>query len=257
MKRILTILVFGSLACAGAYAQATKPASSTGPVKAAPRPLKRLTVKQILAKYRTALGSTLSKQKITSLVTTGTAEIPAIGATGTVEIYSKAPDKQLTVVNLKGVGLITDGYDGFEAWSNNPITGLRTKSGIELAQAKSAAVFDRDDKLETLYTKLEIKPTEQVDGKDTYVIAATSAAGTETWYFDAKTFLLLRQDTLAEGPQGKIPLQTYIEEYRVYSGIKVPVVTRTAFPSYALVVRISDVKTNVAIDDAKFKKPAQ
>ena len=84
---------------------------------------------------------------------------------------------------------------------------------------------------------------------------STSSAGVETWYIDANTFLMLRQDMVVEGPQGKIPLQSYIEEYRVYSGIKVPVVMRTVFPSYALVVRLSDVKTNVAIDDAKFAKP--
>ena len=257
MKRFLTLLVLGLLTCAGLHAQTMKTVESVSKTKGAGAP-KSLTVKQILAKNRAAVGGTLTQRRITSWVGIGTAEIPVAGATGTVEIYSKAPNKQVTLINLKGIGLIADGYDGVVAWSNNPITGLRTKSGTELAQTKAASVFDRDAEVGTLYSKMVAKGVEQVDGHDAYVIEATSpASGVETWYIDAHTFLLVRQDLVADSSQGKIPMQTYFEDYRVVGGVKRAFVTRAVSSAVSVIIRLTELKMNVAIDDAKFAKPKQ
>lgn len=282
MKRSIAVLIFALAMVSLGAAQnepkepVAKPAESTPasldpaggakkadpvveqePAKTKPAPtLPVLTVAEILKRNRAANGSTLTASKITSVVATGTFEITAMGSKGTLAIYSKAPNKQLTEVNLPGFGLILDGYDGTEAWSQDPISGLRVKSGVELAQSRAAAVFDRDAQLEKLYPQMTAKGTANVNGHDAYVIEATSPdTGTETWYFDAQSFLLIRQDSVADSPQGKIPLQSYLEDYRLVGGIKMPFLTRQTNPSYSVTLTITEFKINAPIDDAKFKKP--
>jgi hypothetical protein len=238
--------VFSPVSLANAI-QTARPTSATPPLKV-------LTVKEILKKYRQALGRSFKKAKITSTVAIGTLELS--GIPGTVEIYSKAPDRQVSVLNLNGIGRISEGFDGTEAWSQDPFNGLRVKTGIELVQSRSAALFDRDAQLEKLYPKMETRGTEKVSGRDAYLIVATSpTARSETWYFDAQSFLMVQQDVVVDTPQGKFPLKTFFEDYRLVRGVRIPFVTRAVSPVQTVVIRLTEIKTNVAIDDAKFKKP--
>jgi hypothetical protein len=263
MKRLFVILSFGLLSISIGNGQTPDPAKPATPnppplpaAKPTMPPLKPLSVDEILKRYHKAEGSTFTKEKITSTVATGTFDLPVMGVTGTVEVYSKAPDKQLSILNLKGYGVVTEAFDGVEGWSQDPTTGLRSKTGAELAHTKLASIFDRDAILTKLYPKLEVKGTDQVNGHDAYVMTATSTdAGEETWYFDATTFLMIRQDAVADSPQGKIPIQSYFEDFRPVGGVMVPFLTRATNPSYTAVIKLTEIKTNVAIDDAKFKKP--
>lgn len=280
MKRLLAIIscgLFAASLCLGQKPEKAEPVVTQPPAdsltpsdpadmkKATPETpdaevksaLPVLTVAQILKKYRTATGTSLTAAKINSLVATGTYELPSAGLVGKLEIYSKAPNKLLLFIDLPNYGQVFEGYDGAEAWSLEPMSGFRVKSGVELVQAKSAAIFDRDSMLEKLYPKMETKGTTTVLGHEAYVVIATSPeAGTETWYFDAQTFLLVRQDAVAESPNGKLPLETYFEDFRVVGGVTMPFLTRATNPGYSQVLRLTEIKTNVAIDDAKFAKPA-
>ncbi|MEO6391874.1 MAG: hypothetical protein ABIP75_08490 [Pyrinomonadaceae bacterium] len=234
-------------------AKKTTPAAPETEVKSA---LPALTVEQIMAKYRAGLGSTFTKQKITSTTAIGTFSLTTMGLTGALEINSKAPNKQVSSINLPGFGLILEGFDGTDAWAQDPINGLRSKTGIEFAQTKNSSIFDREEQLEKLYPKMELKGTEKVKDRDAYVIQATSVdAGEETWYFDVETFHLIRQDSVAESAQGKIPVQSYFEDFRAVNGVLIPFVSRLVSASGNVEVRLTEVKTNVMIDDAKFSKP--
>lgn len=238
----------------------SQPAESPEPVK--PTPMAQatalrastLSVAEIMKRNRAAMGMSLTDAKITSTVATGKIEIS--GLTGTVEIYSKAPDRQVSILTINGFGQVMEGFDGTEAWSQDPLSGLRLKSGVELTQAKSSSIFDRDAQLEKLYPKLVVKGMTKVNGRDAHVIDATSSTGAaETWYFDAESFLLVKQDMVAESPQGKFPVETFLEDYRAVGGAKMPFTLRSVTSAQTIVVRLSEVKTNVAIDDAKFSKP--
>lgn len=237
-----------------------QPAESPEPVK--PPPVAQattlrastLSAAEIMKRNRAALGLSLTDAKITSTVATGKIEIS--GLTGTVEIYSKAPDRQLSILTIDGFGQVMEGFDGTEGWSQDPLSGLRLKSGVELTQTKSSSIFDRDAQLEKLYPKLAVKGITKVNGRDAHVVEATSSTNRdETWYFDAETFLMVKQDMVVESPQGKFPLETFFEDYRVVSGAKMPFTIRSVTSAQTIVVHLSEVKPNVAIEDAKFAKP--
>ena len=247
MKRIMTVILLSLAMAVAASAQETKPKPAEG----------LPTADQIIEKYVQAMGGKAALEKINSRVTKGTLEIPAAGMSGTVETYEKAPNKSITIVNLAGFGMIQDGFDGTKGWGDNPMTGLRDKSGTELANAKLEAELHRPIKIKQLYSTLTVKGKEKVGDKEAYVVEATPKEGSvEKWYFDTQTGLMIRTDVTQESPEGQIPTEVYLDEYKEFDGVKVPVAMRISTPMYLINTKTQEVKHNVPVEDAKFNKPA-
>jgi len=218
--------------------------------------VKMPTVRKILAKYVQAIGGKPANEKIKSRMTKGTVEIPAAGIKGTFESYTAAPNKSVSKNTLPGIGEIIEGFDGQTAWSINPLQGNRDKQGEELEQTKLLNNFYREINLAQLYPKMELKGTEKVGETDAYVVVGTPKVGTpETFYFDTKSGLLVRQDIIAIQPEGNTPTRTFYEDYREVDGIKIPYKIRTILPQFEVVITTTEVKNNVVVEDAKFAKP--
>jgi outer membrane lipoprotein-sorting protein len=230
--------------------QAAKPPAA---VPAAPMP----TVDQVLDKYVQALGGKPAIERITSTVSKGTFEIPAFGANGPVEISAKAPNKSVLKLDVPGFGVVQEGFNGTVAWSQEPTSGLREKTGAELAATKLDEDFYRPIKLKELYPKITVKGKEKVGEKDAYVLEATPAEGSpETWYFDAASGLLVRMDVERDTPQGKMAIQIFQEDYKDVNGVKVAHTVRQVNSAFTITIKFDEVKQNVPVDDAKFNKPA-
>ena len=246
MKRTATILLLCSLMAIAAFAQA-----------GAQKPADMPTTDQILDKYVQMLGGKAAMEKITSTASKGTFEIPAFGATGSAEIWEKAPNKTALKLDIPGFGLVLEGFNGTVAWSQDPQSGLREKTGAELAATKLDADFYKPLKLKQLYPKIALKGKEKVGDKDAYVLTATPAEGAaETWYFDATSGLLIRLDLERESPQGKMAVQVFQEDYKEVDGIKIPHTVRQVTSAFSITIKLEEVKHNVPVDDAKFNKPA-
>jgi hypothetical protein len=237
---------------------APAPSKSATPQTPAAKPSTPLpTAEQVVSKYVQAIGGKAAIEKLTSRQETGTFELGAMGVSAPVEIAAKAPNKTILTINIEGFGTIQRGYNGTVAWENNPQTGLRELSGGELAQMKLGSDFYRDIKLMQVFPKMTVKGIEKVNDSDAYVVDATSADGiTETMYFDAQTGLIVRTDVEADSPQGKMKITSYPSDYRDVDGVKLPFALRQITPQFEFTIKLDSIKHNVAIDDAKFNKPA-
>jgi outer membrane lipoprotein-sorting protein len=252
MKRILTTLILCSVIAVAAFAQGApqKPATDE---KSAALP----SVDQILDKYVQAIGGKAAIEKQTSRVSKGTFEIAAFGATGTAEVYAKAPNKAASVINVAGYGVVQEGFDGKAAWAVDPQNGMRDKSGVELAATKLDAEFLKPVKIKQLYPKIVVKGKDKVGDKEVYVLEATPVeSSVEIWYFDTQTGLILREDIEREGPQGKQSIQSFLDDYRSVDGVKIPFKFHQVTPAFTIDIKFDEIKGNVPIDDAKFNKPA-
>src|SRR5215813_4835567 len=259
MKLVMAIFIYALLFAGptgAAFAQ-----EKQQPAKAAEAGAKTTTVEptvdQILDKYIQASGGRQAVEKITSRVTKGTVELSTMGLKGDIEIYAKAPNKTLTIINLSGLGEFREGYDGKIAWSQNPMMGLREKSGDELTAIAQTSDIHSQIKTRQLYSKLEFKGKEKVGNRETYVILATPADGAPVkMYFDTQTGLIARTDMTLETPEGQLQIETTVDDYREVDGIKIPFTMRQESSASSAVIKLTEVKHNVAIDDAKFIKPS-
>lgn len=259
---ILLTLLFSISATAFGQKEVVKPTTQTKPTAdaksadAKTATAKMPTAQEILNKYAQALGGKTAYEKIKTRMTKGTMEIVPMGIKGTFESYSAAPNKSIYKSSLAGIGELTEGFDGQIAWSVNPLQGNRDKQGEELAQTKLTNNFYREVNLAQLYPKIEQKGTEKVGENDAYVLVGTpDNLPPETFYFDVKTGLLVRQDATAISPEGKTPIKTFFEDYREVDGVKLPFRMRTVMPQFEIVMIITEVKNNVTVDEGKFTKP--
>ncbi len=215
------------------------------------------SVDQVLDKYVKALGGKAVLEKLTSRVSKGTLEMDQLPGPAAEEIYAKAPNKQYMVTDLSSFGQARRGFNGAVGWEDNPQTGMREVTGPELAAMKRDADFYAAIKLRELYPKMTVKGKESVNGHDAYAVEATPPEGAaETMYFDADSGLLVRAVRETEGPNGKVTLDITFDDYREVDGIKLPFVMHFSLGEFAFVIKLSEVKHNLPIDDAKFDKPA-
>jgi hypothetical protein len=216
------------------------------------------TVDQLLDKYVRALGGEAKIQAISTILFKGTLELPAISLTGSAESYVKAPNKFAFMIDFGGL-VIRQGYDGVRGWSQDPQTGLHDLAQLELAQiSRGAETCFWAVKLREIYRNLSVAGTDKVGDRNAFVVAATRPEGRfEKLYFDSETGLLIRSDLEVDTPQGRTPVQVYMEDYRDIDGVKVAFTRREVNPLIGFTFRASEVRFNVPVDDSKFRKPAQ
>jgi hypothetical protein len=213
------------------------------------------TIDQLLDKAITALGGRAAMEKVTSRTGKGTVEIPDAGMSGSIMVYEKAPNMNAVVVDIAGMQ-IRQAFDGAVAWEDNPQTGMREKTGVELAQAKREATFNPELKMKQLYPKMTVRGREKVGAADAWVVDAVPAEGTPVvFFFDAESGLPLRMDSTQDTPQGAMHIQAYLEDYRVVDGVRVAHTLRQVTPMFTMTMRLTEVKHNVTLDDKMFKKP--
>jgi len=240
MRRLTSIAVLVLIAACGALSAQTQ---------ALP------TVDQVLDKHLAAMGGQAAFDKITSRTARATIEIPDMGMTGSMTITEKAPNKSLVVIEIAQM-TVREGTDGVVAWDENPQTGLREKSGIELAEYRRGSMFNVEARLKTAYPKMNVTGRDTVNGRPVIVIDAIPEQGAPVKiFFDSETGLILKQVGSRETPQGPTSFESFYEDYRTVDGIKQPHVLRQVTAQFTSVIRITEMKHNVPVDDALFKKP--
>lgn len=230
--------------------------AALAPAAAFADPPKR-TAEQILDRAVAATGGRAAYARIRSTEARGTISLTAQNIKGSYVIRAKAPNKFVTTQTIQGIGETAQGFDGKIGWAKDPFLGLRTLAGEELAQMRDQAAFNADTRWKAIYPKVEALGIGKVGETPAYRVRLTPKQGApQVRYFDAKTFLLLRVDTIVVSPQGKIPTESYLSDYRVVDGVKVPFKTRQVVPNTAEVeLLMTSVRNNVPIPDAAFALP--
>jgi len=240
MKRLASIVALG-LVAACAVLSAQTPALPT--------------VDQVLDKYLAAMGGQAAFDKITTRTARATIEIPDMGISGSMTMTEKAPNKSLVVVEIAQM-TVREGTDGNVAWDENPQTGLREKTGLELAEFKRGSIFNIETKLKTAYPKMNVTGRDTVNGRPAIVIDAVPDQGSPVKiFFDSETGLILKQAGSRETPEGAITFESFYDDYRTVDGIKQPHTLRQVTSRFTSVIRITEMKHNVPVDDALFRKP--
>ena len=239
-----------------AFAQAPSsapPASKAAPAANAPA---MPTADQLLDRYVKAIGGREAWKKLTSRISTGTIDVPAMSVTGTIEMREKAPNKLVATISINGA-TFSQGYDGTVGWANDPQNGLREQTSSELAETKRDADFYHPLDLRQLYSNFKVTGIEKVNDRDAYVVEASSVdGGTDKMFFDVQTGLVLRITGQHHMPEGVTAFTEDLEDYREVDGIKLPFTVHQASADSTFSIQFTEVKHNVPIEDSDFSKPA-
>ena len=245
---LLCLVIVVQIAC---LRSSRKEASSNPPPSAEEVAL----VEQIFTRYTEAVGGQEAIDRVTSYKTKGTFELA--GRRGSIEIWGKDPNKNLTVMQFPVVGTIKKGFDGETQWVQTPAGTVTDSSEQEIAEVERDAEIYRSGKIKNLYEKVRLERKAWLSGRDVYMIEGIPAKGpSEKLFFDIENGLLVRWDMARKHPErGTVFVKVHLDDYKDVDGVKVPHKVRFAFESFSFTITIDEVKHNVAINDAVFKKP--
>jgi hypothetical protein len=216
----------------------------------------------ILNKYIQVLGGAQKLAGLTSFIATGTAlGYEGLGGGGEVQIYAKAPDQRTTMIHFKDHpdrGDSTRAFNGRVGWIKTPRALLKEyeQTGSELDGTRLDAQMSFPGQIKQVLTNLHAGFPDSINGHDVDVVQGTGARGLlATLYFDKQSGLLVRLVRYSRSPIGRVPTQVDYSDYRDVGGIKFPFQYTFSWLDGKDAFKLSDVKTNVAIDAGKFEKP--
>jgi photosynthetic reaction center cytochrome c subunit len=228
-------------------------------------PQPTVSAEQVLDKYIQALGGAQKLAGLTSFIATGTQEgYVDVKGGGQFQIFAKAPDSRTVQVRFKDApdrGDQTRSYDGRTGigWVTTPraLLGEYQVTGSELDGHKLDAELAFPGQIKQVLTNLRIGYDDSIDGKTVQVVQGTGPRGLmATLYFDKQTGLLVRLLRFSRSPIGRIPTQVDYADYREVNGIKFPFKYKFSWLDGRDNYQITDVKTNVPIDESRFGKPS-
>jgi photosynthetic reaction center cytochrome c subunit len=219
-----------------------------------------LSTDQVLDKYIRAIGGTQKLAGLTSFAAKGTyagydtdfGKVPA-------EVYAKAPNQRTTVVHPPG-GDSTTAFDGHTGWiaATNTQLPIDTLTGGELdgVTLDAELSFPAAIKQDLTRWRAGFPPT-ALDGHNVQVIQGNTPGGVRVkLFFDKDSGLLLRLVRFANTAVGLNPTQIDYSDYRDVAGVKMPFHYTVTWTDGRSEFELTDVQPNVAIDPAKFGKPA-
>ena len=214
------------------------------------------TAEQILDKYYQAVGGAEAIDKLKSRVMKGTL-ITGQGAEIGYELNQSGPDSVLAVLTTPQ-GVFERALTGPTGWEKSD-RGLRDLTDFEINYIRRHSLLYADLRLKDEFSRVSFRGKQNIDGRDVYVVGATTTGGArETLFFEVETGLLVRRTSSTRTPVGSIPEQVDFADYKEVEGMKLPFTIRFSAvdPSYSGVRKFTEIKLNVPIDPKRFNKPA-
>lgn len=237
------------------------------------------TADSILDKYIQAIGGAERVAGLKSYAAKGSSVgFGGFGGGGRVQIFAKFPDQRATWIDFpqspeRGVSIRT--YNGRDGWLETPLTvlGKYQLTGGELDGARLDAELSFPGQIKQALTNLRVsmpvtisdlpgpssQTAQQVNmtaiGQDRLVnvVQGTGPRGViATLYFDQQSGLLVRMVRYGKSPIGRVPTQVDFGDYREVNGIKMPFRLIFAWMDGRDAIQLSEVQTNVPIDEANF-----
>lgn len=259
VKEFVTLALRITLGLKPSTTQAAEAASNDTQLNAAEA---RQKADEVLAAYVTALGGRAALEKISSRTAKGTFEVNGIALSGALEMYAKAPNKMVRILQMPGQVFYKEGFDGRGGWQQDPEDGIADKQGLELGTITRDADFYQPLKLRQQYPNLVFKGSgkvefgkggsAKVEEREAVVLEAPRNGRPRLFYFDSRTGLLLR--TEERDTSGAVTEALEYGDYRKVDGVQVPFLIYQ-IQDVHFTIKLSEVKHNVAIDDAVFLKP--
>jgi hypothetical protein len=212
-------------------------------------------VDDIVARYLAAAGGADAMKKISSRGMWGT--LLAMGSETAIELYTKAPNKRISIAHMSPTMDSITAFDGTVGWLMSTGRPAREMSATEAFAASLDAAFYLVADLKTLFPQLRRGRPAEVNGALCETVSGSHPGQPPVvFYFDRKTGLLARMVRSAENPMGRMPTQVDYADYRELDGVKIPWRWTLARPNGRFTIQLKEVKDNIVIDDAKFARPA-
>jgi len=212
---------------------------------------------EVFNQYYQAVGGTQRLASLTSFTAKGTytgfdthhSKVP-------VEVFAKAPNQRAVIIHTAFADRVWS-YNGQEAWVaaiEKPMP-LMPLTGGNLEGQKIEALMSFPAQIKQAYSQWRVG-TASIGDKDVRVLQGLNPRQQPlNLYFD-DSGLLMRMTRFADTPIGRVPSQIDYSDYRTVAGVKIPFRWIETWTDGQVTIEFTEVQPNVAIDAAKFGRPA-
>ncbi len=211
----------------------------------------------VLKKYVKATGlETLANAKSFQIK----AKINQMGMELPMEMKIKKPNKFRIEMEMQGQKMV-QAYDGEKGWMIAPWVSPdpQDMSGDQLKDALDQA--DMEGELYHYKEKghtIEFVGKVNLDGKPAYKLKLTTKDGNKKTYFiDADTYLVTKVKAKISANGQTVDVTQNMSDFKTFDGITMAMKLESVSPMGKAEIVMEDVKLNVDIDDAIFKKPVK
>jgi outer membrane lipoprotein-sorting protein len=197
-------------------------------------------------------------EKIKTIQAKGKASAMGMDMPFTMSI--KRPDKMKIVIDVQGAEII-QAVDGTTVWAVNPMMGSSAAMVLTGAEAEGLQEnADLDGQLWNYNEKghqLALEGSEEVNGKDCYVLKLTKKNGNTDYYFlDKDSYLIQKVRTTTMMNGSAMEVEAIPSNYNDVDGYKMAFKTeQRAGGQTMMTLTYDNVEANVDMDDAMFAKP--
>ncbi len=216
------------------------------------------TAETIMNHWLEASGGKAAWEARHNTVQHGAIDFTGRGLKGTITIYQAAPDKNLEVIELPGIGKVESGSDGNVAWENSALQGPRIKQGVERTNALRDGAFNASLNWQKLYAKAETTGAETVEGHDCFKVVLSPAEGQPvTEFYDKKSGLLIETAATRTTPMGDISGVVVYDDYRKEGDVLAPHKMINRFAQQEFQIEIQSIEFNVDMPAGRFDLPPE
>jgi hypothetical protein len=194
------------------------------PTVVAKPPLALRDARQVLDDYAKAIGDESAWKKHNSIRVKREVVVKAMHLTSHEETRIARGGRIFSMSEMPGMGVFRRGSDGHEAWSEDPIGGLRILKDAEAEDMSIAAIWNSEWRLGDIYAKAtSVPPPAAAPRGQTWecVELAKAKGQPSTLCFDSKTHLRVWEKGVQASQGGAVPYVTKFSDWRLVDGVKV------------------------------------
>jgi outer membrane lipoprotein-sorting protein len=178
----------------------------------------------------------------------------------TMELWWKKGGSFYLEQFIEGVGQSRVGYDGTTIWLDDPFTGLRILEGEEAQSYIQTSLMFLSHDWREQFTDAKTIGKKSIDGGgEAWEVELVSKNGpNEIVGLDVDTKLIRYIKSTQVTPMGKMPVESFAEDYQDIAGYKFAMKKRSSIKSLLeLQEVITTFDVNVPIDESKFAFPSK
>ena len=167
--------------------------------------------------------------------------------------YYVAPNKSASKMEMQGMMLQKEFFDGSKGSSSNMQTGKKDLTEEEIAEKKKSAGLFSELNYEANKTDYSLLGIEEMDGKEVYVLKVVDGDNQSFDYFDVKTFQKVKSMNIQKTEDDVVEVTRTFGDYKEVNGILFPYSSSLMLGEMGLDGKLTNIEINSKIDATVFQ----
>ncbi len=219
-----------------------------------------ITKEQLIEKYILANTGTTSMKaankvinKVKSVKQVMEMSAQQIPAPLTMTTYFVAPNKEAMKIEMQGMMIQKEYFDGTAGASSNMQSGKKDLTAEEIASKQKTAGLFPELNYATSGLNVELVGIEEVNGIDAYLIKIVDGDKQSFDYFDTKTFMKIKSVSIQKEGDEVIEASRSFSDFKIVNGLQFPHKMTLMMGELGLEGKVITIEINGKVEETTFK----